>query len=140
VEQVADGIFVTRLELGRHHQQQDGFAHAGVIATMADHTAGYAAYTTVDEGYRILTVEFKINYLRPAAGPYILCKSKVIGRGRKIIVSESEVFSPDALPSGRGAPETERLVAKAMVTLTAVRADSLAGRYRLHRPPPPPKS
>jgi acyl-coenzyme A thioesterase PaaI-like protein len=43
---VAHGIFETRLKLRPEHRQQDGFVHAGVMATMADHTAGYAAFTT----------------------------------------------------------------------------------------------
>ena len=40
VDQAAYGIFETRLKIRSDHIQQDGFVHAGVIATMADHTAG----------------------------------------------------------------------------------------------------
>lgn len=124
VEAVNHGTFVTRLLVTADHHQQDGFVHAGVMATMADHTAGYAAYTTVDSGYRILTVEFKINYLRPAAGPIIRCRSQVIHAGKKIILSESEIFScstPD-----EASPGEEKPVSKAMVTLMAVREDRFA--------------
>jgi uncharacterized protein (TIGR00369 family) len=91
--------------------------HAGVIATMADHTGGYAAYTTVSEEYRILTIEFKINYFKPATGEFIVCRSKVINNGKKIKVSESEVF---AVSEGQ-----EKLVSKAMVTLIAVPAGNV---------------
>ena len=112
VTQVGNGIFESRLCVKSEHQQQDGFVHAGVIATMADHTAGYAAYTTVTENFRILTIEFKINYFKPALGDSIICRSKVINRGRKIIVAESEVFS--IMNKG------EKLVSKAIVTLMAV--------------------
>ena len=41
----ADGTCVTYLDLQPRHLQQDGFVHAGVQATMADHTAGGAAGT-----------------------------------------------------------------------------------------------
>jgi uncharacterized protein (TIGR00369 family) len=109
---VAYGQFESNLKIRPDHRQQDGFVHAGVIATMADHTAGYAAYTTVSEEFRILTIEFKINYFRPATGDAVVCRSSVISNGKKIIVSESEVFS---ISEGR-----ERLVSKAMVTLMAV--------------------
>jgi len=112
VDHVAYGQFQARLKIGPDHKQQDGFVHAGVIATMADHTAGYAAYTTVSEEFRILTIEFKINYFRPATGEAVVCRSRVISNGKKIIVSESEVFS---ISGGR-----EQLVSKAMVTLMAV--------------------
>ena len=111
---VAYGQFESNLKIRPDHRQQDGFVHAGVIATMADHTAGYAAYTTVSEEFRILTIEFKINYFRPAAGDAVVCRSSVISNGKKIIVSESEVFS---ISEGR-----ERLVSKAMVTLMVVPA------------------
>lgn len=118
VDRVAYGRFETRLKIRPDHRQQDGFVHAGVIATMADHTAGYAAYTTVSEEFRILTVEFKINYFRPAAGEAVVCRSKVINNGKKIIVSESELFS---ISGGR-----EQLVSKAMVTLMAVPASKFS--------------
>ncbi len=118
VDTVEDGRFETRLAVQPEHLQQDGFVHAGVIATMADHTAGYAAYTTVSENHRILSIEFKINYFKPATGETLVCKSRVINRGKTIIVSESEVFS-------RSDAEEKR-VAKAMVTLMAVPAEKLA--------------
>jgi acyl-coenzyme A thioesterase PaaI-like protein len=84
---------------------------------MADHTAGYAAFTTVSENFRILTIEFKINYFKPAVGELMICRSKVINNGNKIKVSESEVFS---VSKGK-----EKLISKAMVTLIAVPAESL---------------
>lgn len=118
VDQVAYGQFEASLKIGPDHRQQDGFVHAGVIATMADHTAGYAAYTTVSEECRILTIEFKINYFRPATGEAVVCRSRVISNGKKIIVSESEVFS---ISGGR-----EQLVSKAMVTLMAVPASKFS--------------
>ena len=118
VVRVAYGQFESNLKIRPDHRQQDGFVHAGVIATMADHTAGYAAYTTVSEEFRILTIEFKINYFRPATGDAVVCRSRVISNGKKIIVSESEVFS---ISEGR-----ERLVSKAMVTLMAVPASKFS--------------
>jgi len=112
VTHVEHGIFETRLQVRPDHHQQDGFVHAGVIATMADHTAGYAGFTTISKAYRVLTIEFKINYFKPAVGEYIVCRSKVLNGGRKIIVSESEVFSVSG--------EKEKLVSKATVTLMVV--------------------
>ena len=107
------GRFQSRVEITPDHRQQDGFIHAGVIATMADHTAGYSAFTTVPERVQILTIEFKINFLRPAFGEALICNSRVIREGRQVIVSESEVL--DVRERGE-----EALVAKAMVTLMAV--------------------
>jgi uncharacterized protein (TIGR00369 family) len=117
VVQVDYGIFESRLDIQPMHSQQDGFVHAGVIATMADHTAGYAAYTTVSEEFRILTIEFKINYFKPAVGDALICRSRVINNGKNIKVSESEIFSASG--------DQEKQVAKAMVTLIAVATENL---------------
>jgi len=111
------GIFETCLNVINEHRQQDGFIHAGVLATMADHTSGYASFTTVSEKFRILTVEFKINYFKPATGPLIICRSKVINNGKKIKVVEAEVFSV--------ANGIEKLVSKGMFTQVAVASEDL---------------
>lgn len=107
----------SRLEITEAHSQQDGFVHAGVMATMADHTAGYAAFSVVTEDFRILTLEFKINFLRPATGKRLVCRARVVKQGRKILVADSEVYD-----RRDGA---EKLAAKALVTLMAVPANTL---------------
>jgi len=118
VNHVDDGVFETILKIDSRHIQQDGFVHAGVLATMADHTAGYAAFTKVSKDVRILTIEFKINFFKPASGDFIICRSRVVNAGKKILVSESEIFSLSK--------DKEKLVSKAMVTLMAVPAAALA--------------
>jgi len=120
VEEVKKGYFQSRVNIQDQHRQQDGFIHAGVMATMADHTAGYAAFTTVPDDYQILTIEFKINFLRPAHGDALVCRSRVIREGNKIIISESEVFDRR---EGK-----EVLAAKALVTLMAVHEEALASK------------
>ena len=92
LESVGDGECVTILELENRHLQQDGFVHAGVQATIADHTAGVAAATMMREGQRVLTVEFKINLMRAARGERLLCRATVLKPGRRFSVVESEVF------------------------------------------------
>ncbi len=105
------GLVETRLLLREELLQQDGLAHAGVIATLADHTAGGAAGTLIKEEEIVLTAEFKINLLRPAKGMQLRCLSQVLKAGKTLTVVESEVFSSDA--------KQEILVAKATVTLVS---------------------
>lgn len=106
------GFFEAELQVRPEHLQQNGFVHAGLIATMADHTAGYSAYTHVGEDITILTIEFKINFFKPAVGDRIICRSRVLNGGRKVIVSESDVF---VVAKGR-----EKKVSKATVTMMPV--------------------
>lgn len=117
VTRVDHGVFETRLTVRDEHRQQDGFVHAGVIATMADHTAGYASFTTVSDAFRILTVEFKINYFKPATGPLLVCRSRVINNGRQMKIAESEVFSVS--------DRVQKHVSKGLFTQMAVSADGL---------------
>jgi len=113
------GAFITRLKLEKRHLQQDGFAHAGILATMADHTAGYAGYTLIPEGRRILTVEYKINYLRPARGEFLECRARVIKPGKQLLVTEADVYSIDG--------DDITLVARAMHTMASVPVEKIAG-------------
>ena len=112
LESLSPGRCVSRLPLARRHLQQDGYVHAGVQATVADHTAGTAAATIIPPDKIVLSIELKINLLRPATGERLVCRAQILRSGRQIVVAESEVFSVDS--SG------ERLVSKATVTLAVV--------------------
>jgi uncharacterized protein (TIGR00369 family) len=104
----------TVLPVAPKHLQQDGYVHAGVQATMADHTAGCAAGTLVRANEMVLTAEFKINLLRPALGNRLRCRATVLKPGKTLIVAESEVY---VVRDGK-----EKLAAKATVTLAPVEA------------------
>lgn len=116
------GYLESSLEVGPIHLQQDGVVHAGVISTMADHSAGYATFTVIPEDYQLLTVEYKINFFRPVRGEMLLCRSRVLKEGMRILVAESEVHER--------IEEEEALAAKATVTLTAVHRDKMPGSVR----------
>lgn len=109
---VGAGWCETTLDVLPRHLQQDGYIHAGVQATMADHTAGGAAGSVIREDQIVLSVEFKINLLRPAKGEAMRCKAQVLKAGRTLVVVESEIFSHDGAQ--------EKLTAKATVTLAVV--------------------
>lgn len=115
---IKKGFFESQVLIGKNHRTQDDFIHAGLIATMADHTAGYAAFTMVSEDFRILTIEFKINFFKPAYGNALKCRSRVISKGKQIIVSESKVYDVR--------DRSEKLVAKGIITLLAVPEKKIA--------------
>lgn len=73
--------------------QQDGFLHAGVIATVLDSACGYAAHSLTPPGTRVLTSEYKINLLRPAAGERFVARGGVIKPGRTLTVSQAQLIA-----------------------------------------------
>lgn len=116
-EKIEPGLCYTKLKVREDLQQQDGFVHAGVQATICDHTAGTAGATLIAEGKKVLTAEFKINLLRPGAGKYLVCQSAVLKPGNTLIIAESMLF---ALPEENSDEEEWNLIAKATVTLAVV--------------------
>ncbi len=119
---IETGLFESTLKINENHKTQDNFIHAGLIATMSDHTAGYAAYTLVADDVRILTIEFKINFLKPAYGNVLKCKSEIISQGKQIIVAQSTVFDIR--------DTHEKMVSKSTITLMVLPAEKLAAKSR----------
>jgi len=72
--------------------QQHGYLHAGIITTIADTACGYAAYTLMPAGSEVLSVEFKVNLLRPAKGERFVAVANVLKPGRTLTVVRADVF------------------------------------------------
>jgi uncharacterized protein (TIGR00369 family) len=88
---VGDGSCSVELLTDERHLQQHGFVHAGVLATLADHAAGGAARSTVPDESDVITIEFKINFLKPAPAGRLLGNARVLRAGKTVIVAETEV-------------------------------------------------
>ena len=73
--------------------QQHGFLHAGVVAAVADSACGYAALSLMPPDSGVLSVEFKINLMKPAAGGSFRAVGSVVRAGRTLMVCSAEVFA-----------------------------------------------
>jgi uncharacterized protein (TIGR00369 family) len=110
---VAPGEVDIALPFSERLTQQDGYLHAGVVAGATDSACGYAALTTMDADAEVLTVEFKINLLAPAAGDRLIARGRVVRTGRTLTVCRGEAVT---VTDGR-----EKHVATLTATLIAVR-------------------
>jgi len=92
---VEPGIVEISLPYRADLTQQNGYLHAGVVTTIADSACGYAAFTLMPEGSGVLSVEFKVNLLRPAQGESFIARAEVIKGGRTLSVVRADVFAVD---------------------------------------------
>jgi uncharacterized protein (TIGR00369 family) len=112
VVHVAPGEVDLRMAHRPELSQQHGFLHAGIVAALADSACGYAAYTLMPPGAEVMSVEFKLNLMAPAAGDAFVARGRVKKAGRTLTVANADVF---ALKDGG-----ERLIATMQATMMAV--------------------
>ena len=72
--------------------QQHGYIHAGALTSVLDSACGYAALTVAPAGLDVLTVEFKINFVRPAVADRFVATGKVVKAGKTLTVCQGEVI------------------------------------------------
>ena len=95
LEHVAPGAVDIRLPFRADLTQQHGFLHAGVTTSIADSACGYAAFTLMPPGAAVLTVEFKVSLLAPAAGETFVARGRVLKAGRTLTICSGDVFALD---------------------------------------------
>ncbi|MBO2008063.1 PaaI family thioesterase [Hymenobacter negativus] len=105
---ITPGRVEAELDLVDKHLQQRGFAHGGLIATLADLVAGFAAVTLVPDNFGVVTSDLKISYLHPGVGKRIKAIGWVLKAGRRLHFCEAEVWCD------------ELLIAKASATMAVI--------------------
>jgi uncharacterized protein (TIGR00369 family) len=112
---IGHGLVRIKLSASSEVGQQHGYVHAGATAAIADSAGGYAALTMMPADSEVLTVEYKINFLAPAAGD-LEAVGRVLRSGRTLTVCRLEVLSTN------GAERT--VVASGQQTLVRVPSQS----------------
>jgi len=77
------------------YRQQQGFAHGGLIFTLGDSAAGYAALSSLPPDVEVMTAELKINLLAPGSG-VLIAEGRVLKAGRRLVVVAADVWSEDS--------------------------------------------
>lgn len=83
------------MEIQQIHLATPKTAHGGVLAAYMDGVMGVAALTASAKNLCLVsTVEFKINYLKPAfLGDVLIGKGTIISEGKRIIIAKGEIFN-----------------------------------------------
>ena len=87
------GRAVLALTIRAEFMQQHGFVHGGVISYLVDNALTFAGGSVLGDG--VVTVEFKVNYIRPARGERLVATATVEGSGARMAVCGCEVVAID---------------------------------------------
>jgi uncharacterized protein (TIGR00369 family) len=90
---------VVSMKVSANHRQESGVVHGGLVSAVADTAAVYVFYPYLADDQTMASIEFKMNFLRPANVDQdrLIARAKVLQRGRKIGVCEVEVAQADAV-------------------------------------------
>ena len=94
---IEEGYVEARMPLHEHQRQYSGVIHGGVIASLADTIAGFAAFTLTPIGKDVLTAELKVSFLRAAWGNELKATGRVVKAGRRLHFSECEIYCEEKL-------------------------------------------
>jgi uncharacterized protein (TIGR00369 family) len=87
------GRAVLAIEVRPEFLQQHGFVHGGVVSYLIDNAITFAGGSVLGE--KVVTVEFKVNYIRPARGQRLIATATVEGAGSRLAVCRCEVRALD---------------------------------------------
>lgn len=86
----SDGVEL-RIPIRDEIRQQNGFVHGGVVSYAADNALTFAGGVVL--GPWVVTSEYKINYLRPAVGAWLIARARAVHVGQRQAVCRAEIFT-----------------------------------------------
>ena len=102
LDQIDDGFARFRMPFRKELTQAYGLVHGGAIATLADTAVAFAMMTMIQPGERVITVEFKINFLAPVTKDEMIGEARIINRGKRLALADMEVKTGDGRLIARG--------------------------------------
>jgi uncharacterized protein (TIGR00369 family) len=71
--------------------------HGGVISALADTVGGVAAFTLLEKGQRVSTVDIRVDYLRPGSvDKPIIGEGRILRMGNRVAVAEMIIHHGEA--------------------------------------------
>lgn len=115
---VEAGRVIIAVPFSDHVSQQQGLFHGAVIGAIGDSAGGYAALTLMPHGSEVVTVEYKINFIRPARGAELVATGTVLRAGKSVTVGRVDVTVKD---------ESGAVTLVAVLQATFMRVNAVAG-------------
>jgi uncharacterized protein (TIGR00369 family) len=100
-----EGESLIELPIKYEITQSKGSVHGGALASLVDSTAGAAVRSLLSIGQTAVTIEMKLNYIRPATGSKLIGKGSTLHIGKSLAVGEAVILN-----------EQEKVVVKGIAT------------------------
>lgn len=84
------GEAVLVLSVQPDHLQQHGFVHGGLISYLVDNALTFAGGSHFGDA---LTVEFKVNYMKPGKAERLRAVAKATAAGKRVATCQCEVWA-----------------------------------------------
>ena len=118
------GLATFVMDVDERHHNPMGSVHGGILGDLADAAMGYAVISTLGTDETFTTVEFKVNFLRPAFAGKLRCVARVDTRGKTIAYAVADIMNDEG-----------KVVAKAVSTNLIVKRKGDADAFH-HKPKP----
>lgn len=90
-ESVGNGLARVTMPIGPQIRNTRRVAQGGAVATLADLAMGSAVRSALPPGKRVVTVEMKVNYLRPGGGRELWAEAQCVYAGRRLGVADARI-------------------------------------------------
>ncbi len=110
IDEVKENYAKLSIEIEKKHIQLLNTVHGGVTASLADSAAAWAIFGSGEVDGLLVTIEMKINFLRPVNSGKLIAEARNVHKGSRILVCDVDVKD-----------ENGSLIAKSLVTYYLVK-------------------
>ena len=102
LDQIDTGFACFRMPFREELTHPYGIVHGGAIASLADTAVAFAMMTLNHPGEKVLTIEFKINFLASVNEGGMIGEARVVNRGKSLAMADMEVKNENGKLIDRG--------------------------------------
>ncbi|HWB64203.1 MAG TPA: PaaI family thioesterase [Chitinophagales bacterium] len=92
ITKIEPGYTEGEMDFKEMHEQQNGWLHGGITSAILDMVEGFAAYSMVEEGQQVFTVDARISYFNPGIAQKFFARGFVVKPGKRFHFCEGEVY------------------------------------------------
>ena len=120
VHKLGWGECVMHLPILEKHHQPYGMAHGGILASLIDSATYWAVFTQIDDGFKMISIDLKLNYLAPALEGDLSVVGKSIKAGKTMCMGEASIMD-----------QNQKLICHGISTMMVLKDLEIKGEFDL---------